>query len=394
MIKKSWGFATLAVHGCGGHDPHTGAVSPPIYQSSTFAFKNSQHGADLFSGQDQGYIYSRIQNPTVEMLEREMAFLEAGEEAIAFGSGMAAITNTVITLCNSGENFISSRTIYGGTHAMYLKVLPRIGIEAREVDASDLNKVEEAIDDKTRFIFIETPANPTIDIVDIKGCAEIAQRKGLKLVVDNTFATPYLQKPLKLGADIALHSATKYIGGHGDTVAGITVGSKELMTEMRKGVAQDIGASMSPFNAWLLLRGLKTLPVRMDKHCENAMRVAQYLAFHPRIERVYYPGLRTHAQYDLAKQQMDDFGGMIAFEVKGGYDEGVKVMDAVELCTLAVSLGDCDTLIVHPASTTHSSYTPEAREAAGIKDNMIRLSVGIEAVEDIIEDLSQALKKI
>ncbi|MFH1734509.1 MAG: aminotransferase class I/II-fold pyridoxal phosphate-dependent enzyme [bacterium] len=260
MVKKSWGFATLAVHGSGGHDPHTGAVSPPIYQSSTFAFKNSQHGADLFSGAGEGYIYSRIQNPTVEMLECEMAFLEAGEEAIAFGSGMAAITNTTIALCNTGENFVSSRTVYGGTHAMYLKVLPRIGIEAREIDAKDLNKIEDAIDDKTRFIFIETPANPTIDIIDIKGCAEIAHRKGVKLVVDNTFATPYLQKPLKMGADIALHSATKYIGGHGDTVAGITVGSKKLMTEMRKGVAQDIGASLSPFNAWLLLRGLKTLP--------------------------------------------------------------------------------------------------------------------------------------
>lgn len=394
MVKKSWGFATLAVHGSGGHDPLTGAVSPPIYQSSTFAFNNSQHGADLFSGTGKGYIYSRILNPTQEALEREVAFLEKGEVALAFGSGMAAITNTAITLCNSGDNFVSSRTVYGGTHALYLKVMPRINIGVKEVDALDLNKVEEAIDEKTRFIFIETPANPTLEIIDIKGCAEIAHRKGIKLVVDNTFATPYLQQPLDMGADIVIHSATKYIGGHGDTVAGIAVGSKDIIHEMRKGVAQDIGAIISPFNAWLLLRGLKTLPVRMDRHCENAMRVAQFLAFHPRVERVWYPGLRTHPQHELAKAQMSNFGGMIAFEIKGGIEEGKRLMDSVELCTLAVSLGDCDTLIVHPASTTHSSYSPEDLEATGIKPNLIRLSVGIEDVNDIIEDLSQALKKM
>ncbi|TKJ40732.1 methionine gamma-lyase [candidate division LCP-89 bacterium B3_LCP] len=394
MIKKSWGFATLAVHGSGGHDPLTGAISPPIYQSSTFAFNDSQHGADLFAGTAKGYIYSRILNPTQEALEREMAFLEKGEVALAFGSGMAAITVATMTLCNSGENFISSRTIYGGTHAMYLKVLPRLNIGVTEVDATDLNQIEDAIDEKTRFLFIETPANPTIEIIDIKGCAEIAHRKGIKLVVDNTFATPYLQQPLTMGADIVIHSATKYIGGHGDTVAGITVGPKTIMEEMRKGVAVDVGACISPFNAWLLLRGLKTLPVRMDRHCENATKVAQFLAFHPKVERVWFPGLRTHPQHDLAKAQMDNFGGMIAFEIRGGLEEGKRMMDAVELCTLAVSLGDCDTLIVHPASTTHSSYSPEDLEATGISPGMIRLSVGVEDIEDIIDDLSQALKKI
>lgn len=394
MVKKSWGFATLAVHGSGGHDPVTGAISPPIYQSSTFAFKSSQHGADLFLGKEKGYIYSRLLNPTQEALEREMAFLEMGEEALAFASGMAAIVNTTITLCNSGENMVSSRTVYGGTHAMFLKVLPRLNIGVKEIDALDLNKVEDAIDDKTRFLFIETPANPTVEIIDVKGCAEIAHRKGIKLVVDNTFATPYLQKPLKMGADIIIHSATKYIGGHGDTVAGLAVGTSDFITDMRKNVAADIGANISPFNAWLLLRGLKTLPVRMDRHCENANRVAQFLAFHPRIERVWYPGLRTHPQHELAKSQMSEFGGMIAFEIKGGIEEGKRLMDSVELCTLAVSLGDCDTLIVHPASTTHSSYSPEDLVATGIKPNLIRLSVGIEDVEDIIEDLSQALKKM
>lgn len=394
MVKKSWGFATLAVHGSGGHDPVTGAISPPIYQSSTFAFKNSQHGADLFSGKAEGYIYSRIQNPTQEALEREMAFLEEGEEAIAFGSGMAAITTCVLTLCRSGDNFVSSRTIYGGTHALYLKVMPRINVGVTEVDATDLNKIEEAISEKTRFLFIETPANPTIEVIDICGCAEICRRRGIQLVVDNTFATPYYQKPLKLGADIVVHSATKYIGGHGDTVAGLAIGPAALMREMRKAVLQDIGAIISPFNAWLLLRGLKTLPVRMDRHSENAMRVAQFLAFHPRVERVWYPGLRTHPQHELAKSQMTNFGGMIAFEIKGGIEEGKRLMDSVQLCTLAVSLGDCDTLIVHPASTTHSSYSLEDLTATGIKPNLIRLSVGIEDVNDIIEDLSQALKRM
>jgi methionine-gamma-lyase len=392
MVKKSWRFATLAVHGSEGYDPVTGAISTPIYQSSTFVFKNSQHGADLFAGKDKGYIYSRILNPTQVALEREMAFLEEGEAALAFGSGMAAEFTTIIALCQSGDNFVSSGTIYGGTHALYQKVLPRLGIEAREVDATDLNKIEEAIDDHTRFIFIETPANPTIEIIDIRGCAEIAKRRGLKLVVDNTFATPYYQKPLLLGADLVIHSATKYIGGHGDTVAGLAIGSEALITEMRKGVLQDIGAIISPFNAWLLLRGLKTLAVRMDKHCKNALQVAQFLSFHPKVERVSYPGLRIHPQHELAKSQMTQFGGMIAFWVKGGLDEGKRLMDSVKLCTLAVSLGDCDSLIVHPASTTHSAYSPEDLKKVGIDPNMIRLSVGIEDVHDITEDLDQALR--
>jgi methionine-gamma-lyase len=394
MVKKHWRFATLAVHGSEGGDPLTGAISTPIYQSSTFAFKNTQHGADLFSGKEQGYIYSRILNPTQAALEREMAFLEEGEEAVAFGSGMAAITTTIFALCSTGDNFVSSRTIYGGTHALYLKVLPRVAIEAREVDATDLNKVEEAIDEKTRFIFIETPANPTIEVIDIRGCAEIARRHNIKLVVDNTFATPYYQKPLLLGADVVVHSATKYIGGHGDTVAGLAIGPREIMTPLRKATLQDMGGIISPFNAWLLLRGLKTLAVRMDKHSENAMRVAQFLSFHPKVERVWYPGLRIHPQHELAKSQMTNFGGMVAFEIKGGMEEGKRVMDAVKLCTLAVSLGDCDTLIVHPASTTHSSYSPEDLKKSGISPGLIRISVGIEDVHDIIEDLDQALKQM
>jgi methionine-gamma-lyase len=318
-VNKNWGFASLAVHGSGGADPYTGAISPPIYQSSTFAFQNSQHGADLFKGEVEGYIYSRIGNPTVDGLNREMAFLEEGESALSFASGLSACFNVCISLCGAGDNLVSSNTIYGGTLALHKKVMSRLGIVARHVDARDLNKVEEAIDKKTRYIFIETPANPTISLVDIQGCAEIAHRHNIKLVVDNTFATPYLQKPLKMGADIVLHSATKYIGGHGDTVAGIIVGDKDFIKYVHKFSLTDTGGVISPFNAWLLLRGLKTLPVRMDRHCENAMRLAQFLAFHPKVAWVSYPGLKSHPQYNLAVKQMDGkFGGMIAFDIKGG----------------------------------------------------------------------------
>nr|MBC8204234.1 aminotransferase class I/II-fold pyridoxal phosphate-dependent enzyme [FCB group bacterium] len=248
-VDENWGFASLTVHGSGGIDPLTGAVSPPIYQSSTFAFKNAQHGEDLFKGEAAGYIYSRLGNPTIAGLEKEMAFLEKGEAGLAFGSGMSASFNICISLCSAGENFVSSNTIYGGTHALHKKVMPRLGIEPREVDATDLNNIEKAIDDKTKYIFIETPANPNLSIVDIEACAEIAHRHSILLVVDNTFATPYLQQPLTLGADIVMHSATKYIGGHGDCVAGLAVGTKEFINHCRKMSLNDTGGVLSPFNA-------------------------------------------------------------------------------------------------------------------------------------------------
>ncbi len=393
-VDKDWGFASLAVHGSGGVDPLTGAVSSPIYQSSTFAFKNSKHGADLFAKKAEGYIYSRISNPTIDGLNKEMAFLEGGEAALSYGSGLSACFNICISYCSAGDNFVSSNTIYGGTLALHKKVLPRLGIEARQVDATKLNQLEEAIDDKTRYFFVETPANPTISIIDIEACAEVAHRHNIQLVVDNTFATPYLQQPLKFGADVVLHSATKYIGGHGDCVAGITVGSKDFMEYVRTESLVDTGGVLSPFNAWLLLRGLKTLPVRMDRHCENAMRLAQYLSFHPKVTWVSYPGLTTHPQHELAKKQMKKFGAMICFNVRGGMKEAMKMMDACKLCTQAVSLGDCDTLICHPASTISSSYSDEELKAAGIGKNTIRISVGIEDVNDLMEDLNQALRKI
>jgi methionine-gamma-lyase len=277
---------------------------------------------------------------------------------------------------------------------LYKESLPLWNISAKEVDAVNPANIEKAIDDKTRLIFIETPANPTLALIDIEACAKIAKKKKIPLVVDNTFATPYLQRPLEMGADIIVHSATKYIGGHGDTIAGIVVGKKDFVDELRAKILRDLGAVISPLNAWLLLRGLKTLPVRMDRHCANSLEIAKYLALHPKISWVKHPGLSTHPQHDLATRQMKKYGGMVTFEIKGGRSAGEKLMNNVGLITLAVSLGDCDSLIEHPASMTHSTYSPEELEETGISEGMIRLSVGLEDPSDIIIDLKLALNKI
>jgi methionine-gamma-lyase len=392
-VNPNWRFPTLTVHGFGGVDPLTGAISQPIYQTSTFAFQNSAHGEALFSGKAEGYMYSRLGNPTVNALEREMAFLEGGEEAAAFGSGMAAVSAIVMAFCRAGDNYIATSPVYGGTHALGLKVMPRFQIEARERSFNDLEGIENSIDEHTRFLLIETPANPTIRLADIEAMVAIAKRHNIITVVDNTFATPFLQQPLKMGVDMIMHSATKYISGHGDTVGGIVIGSKVLMEDVKL-MLHEVGGIMSPFNAFLLMRGLKTLAVRMERHCFNAMKLAQYLSFHPKVLEVWYPGLSTHPEHQLAKKQMNDFGGMVSFVVKGGREAGKLVLDHVKLATNAVSLGDCDTLIVHPASTTHSSYTTEDLLALGMDPGLVRLSVGIEEYHDIMEDLGQALQYV
>ncbi len=391
---KNLKISTLCVHGAGGYDPATGAVGKPIYQTSTFAFESAKAGAEIFLGEREGYVYTRISNPTQEAFEKEMAFLEGGEAALAFGSGMAAISSVIFSLCKSGDNFVSSDTLYGGSHQLFAETLPRWDIEAREIDATNLENIQNAIDKNTRLIYIETPANPTMTILDIRACVKIAKKHSIPVVVDNTFSTPYFQRPLELGASIVVHSATKYIGGHGDTVAGVVIAEKEFIDNLRMSILRDIGGVISPLNAWLLVRGLKTLAVRMEKHQENAMQVAKYLQFHPKIAKVMYPGLAIHPQHELAKNQMSGFGGMISFEVKGGRKAGEKLMDSVDLITLAVSLGDVDSLIEHPASMTHSTYSPEDLKAVGITESLVRLSVGIEDPVDIINDLSQALNKI
>jgi methionine-gamma-lyase len=391
---KNASFATLCVHGSGGLDSSTGAISTPIYQSSTFAFHNAQEGADIFAGKKEGYFYTRLGNPTFSALEKEIAFLEKGEAALACASGMAAISSVILTLLGSGDNLVSGDTLYGGSHNLFKETLPKFQMEVREVDTTELKKVEKAVDKKTRLIYIETPANPTLKITDIAACAEIARKYGIPLCVDNTFSTPYYQRPLELGAKIVVHSATKYIGGHGDTVAGLAVGDKDFIHKMRMETIRDLGGIISPLNAWLLLRGLKTLPVRMDRHSENALRMAQFLQFHPKVKSVWYPGLTTHPQHELAKKQMSGFGGMIAFELKGGKPAGEILMNSVRLMTLAVSLGDCDTLIEHPATMTHSTYNEEELAKVGITPGLVRLSVGLEGIDDLIADITQALKKV
>ncbi|MCP4573009.1 MAG: aminotransferase class I/II-fold pyridoxal phosphate-dependent enzyme [bacterium] len=396
--QREPGFSTLCIHGKKHLDKHESdrpirAVSTPIFQSSTFAFENVAHGAAVFRGEDPSYVYTRLGNPTQTALETELAYLERGEAALALSSGMAAATTAVLTCCRHGEHIVSGDTLYGGTHQLFTQTLPRMGIEVTEVPADDPQNFANAITDKTRLIYLESPANPTLVLTDIGAVAEIAHAKGIPVLVDNTFCTPYLQNPLELGADIVLHSATKYIGGHGDTVAGILVGKQDWIMTARMEILRDVGGCISPFNAWLLLRGLKTLPVRMDRHMESALEVAQFLSYHPKVSEVIYPGLKTHPQHDLAARQQRGFGGMISFMVEGGRAAGEIVMDNVKLCTLAVSLGDVDTLIEHPASMTHSTYGEDELRTVGIDPAMVRLSVGLENVKDIIADLRQALAK-
>jgi methionine-gamma-lyase len=392
-LKKAK-FATLCVHGSGGVDTTTGAVSIPIYQSSTFAFKSAKDGAQIFAGEKEGYVYTRIGNPTQAALEKEIAFLENGEAGLAFGSGMAAISSVIFSLCQSGTNVVSSNTLYGGTHQLFQETLPRYNIRVSEVDGTNLQAIEDAIDEQTQCIYIETPANPTLAIIDIRRCSQIAKKWQIPLIVDNTFCTPYFQRPLDLGASIVIHSATKYIGGHGDTVAGLVVGKKDYIDELRGCILRDLGGITSPLNAWLLVRGLKTLAVRMERHQENALEIAKYLSLHPKVKHVWYPGLTTHPQHELAKSQMSGFGGIVSFELKGGRKAGEKLLNSVQLFTLAVSLGDVDSLIEHPASMTHSTYNSDDLKTCGISEDFVRLSIGIEDCHDLKEDLSQALKKI
>ncbi|MEN8808940.1 MAG: aminotransferase class I/II-fold pyridoxal phosphate-dependent enzyme [Desulfobacterales bacterium] len=388
---------TQVVHGIHTGDTNTLDLVAPIHMTSAFEFKNAAHGAGLFSGKDDGYIYTRISNPTVSMFQAKMAILEGGEDAIATSSGMSAIASIALSLAKPGDNFVSCATVYGGTFALFTENLKALQIEARLISPalSDSKKaIESLVDKKTRFLYMETPANPTLDVIDIEMWAGIARKHLIPLVVDNTFATAYLQNPLLIGADVVVHSATKYISGHADVIGGVIVGKKKMMDRIRAEYIHHFGPTMSPFNAWLFLRGIKTLAVRMERHCLNAMRVAEWLNSHPKVTKVYYPGLPSHPGHPIAKKQMKCFGGMIAFEVSGGIKAGQAVMDNVHICRLAVSLGDCDTLIQHPASMTHSTYTKEERTAAGIPDGLIRISVGIEHADDIIKDLENSFSFI
>ncbi|MFH1754890.1 MAG: aminotransferase class I/II-fold pyridoxal phosphate-dependent enzyme [Candidatus Latescibacterota bacterium] len=399
MTTKEYGFSTIAVHGHRQPGKHEAAgpirpVSTPIVQSSTFSFESAEQGARIFAGEEKGYYYTRMGNPTTAVLERTMASLEGGEDALAFASGLAATVASIFAVTRSGEEIIASNTLYGGTHGLFAGQFPNFNIKAIEIDGTNPDNFEKAMTDKTRLIFIETPANPTLTLIDIEKVADIAHRHNIPLIVDNTFCTPFYQRPLELGADVVLHSATKYISGHGDTVAGILVGGKEYIQKVRSGILKDFGATISPFNSWLLLRGLRTLPVRMQKHTSSAIEIARYLSSHSKIDKVHYPGLETHPQYELANKQMSGYSGVIAFILKGGREAGRILMNKVNLWTLAVSLGDVDSLIQHPATMTHVAYSEDELQETGITGGLVRLSVGLEDTIDLIEDLDQALDQI
>ena len=393
MDTSNKGFDTQLIHAGDLDDQYNSAVTP-IYQTSTFAFDSAQHGAHIFAGEEKGYIYTRINNPTIEALERKLAELENGFGGIALSSGMAAVTTVYAALLKAGDHMISSNAVYGPSRVAMETIFADFGVESSYVDTSDLSTIEDAIRPNTKLLYLETPANPTMTLTDIEEACKIAHRHGIRVVVDNTFSSPYLQKPLNLGADIVLHSLTKFINGHADIVGGaLIVKEEELYKTVRKTMIM-MGGSMDPHQAYMVIRGVKTLALRVEKAQTSAHQIANYLETHPKIDWVKYPGLDSFAQKDLAEKQMSGYGAMISFGVKGGYQAGVAMMNHVKLALLAVSLGGVETLIQHPASMTHAGMTQEAREESGITDGLVRFSVGIENVEDIIDDLEQALHHV
>ena len=395
MEMKKLGLGTTAIH-AGTLKNLYGTLAMPIYQTSTFIFDSAEQGGRRFALEEAGYIYTRLGNPTTTTLENKIAALEEGEAGIAMSSGMGAISSTLWTVLKAGDHVVTDKTLYGCTFALMNHGLTRFGVEVTFVDTSNLEEVKNAMKENTRVVYLETPANPNLKIVDLEGVCKVAHTNPNTLViVDNTFATPYMQKPLKLGVDIVVHSATKYLNGHGDVIAGLVVTKQELADQIRfVGLKDMTGAVLGPQEAYYIIRGLKTFEIRMERHCKNARTIVDFLNKHPKVEKVYYPGLETHPGYEIAKKQMKYFGAMISFELKGGFEAGKTLLNNLKLCSLAVSLGDTETLIQHPASMTHSPYTKEEREVAGITDGLVRLSVGLENVEDIIADLEYGLEKI
>ncbi len=390
--KKNFKLDTEIIHAGYHPDPLTHSISPPIYQTSTFAFESAEHGAALFAGQEKGFIYTRLGNPTIEALEKALATLEKGAAALATSSGMAAISTVYLTFLEKDTHLLASSVLYSSSRTIVETELSRFGITADFIDTSNLDEIKKHLKPNTKLLLIESPANPTMTLTDISACAELAHQHNLILAVDNTFASPVLQNPLELGADVVVHSVTKFINGHTDVVGGIIVSKTPELHQRLQKVLKVFGGTMDPHQAWLVLRGLRTLKLRVEKAQENARKLAEWLAAHPKVAWVNYPGLPTHPQYELMKKQMRGPGAMISFGLKGGYEAGLKLINSVKVCTLAVSLGGIETLIQHPASMTHSSVPRKAREEAGITDDLIRLSVGCEAFEDLRDDLEQALK--
>ncbi|ADD03077.1 O-acetylhomoserine/O-acetylserine sulfhydrylase [Thermoanaerobacter italicus Ab9] len=422
-MAKKYGFSTLAIHEGWEPDPATGAVALPIFQTSSYAFKSTQHAADLFALKEEGYIYSRMMNPTVDVFEKRMAALEGGVGALAVSSGQAAITLAVTNIAGVGDEIVSSTNLYGGTYNLFATTLKKFGINFKFVDPKNPENFKSQITDKTKALYVETIGNPKIDVADIEKIAEIAHTAGIPLIVDNTFATPYLARPIEFGADIVVHSATKFIGGHGTSIGGVIVdsgkfnwdngkfpeltepdpsyhgiryvkdvGEAAYIVKARVQLLRDLGTALSPFNAFLFAQGLETLSLRMERHSQNALKVAEFLASHPCVSWVNYPGLKSSPYYALAQKYLPrGQGGVLTFGIKGGLKAGIKFIESLKLFTHLANIGDAKSLVIHPASTTHQQLSKEEQLASGVTEDMIRLSVGLEDIEDILEDLDNAL---
>jgi len=391
-MKRS--IFTKAVHAGDDHSRHYGALSVPVYPASVFAFKDADEGAAIHNEEREGYYYGRLGNPTQEALENAVAELEAADAALAFASGMAAISAAVLTICRTGDHIVAPESGYSTTMNLLNHIRKQFGIETTFVDAAEAENYRKAIQPNTKLLWIETPSNPLVRITDIGTVVAIAREHSITTVADNTFATPFNQRPCELGVDAVIHSATKYLGGHSDLTAGVIAGKADLVTEVRRGAIKYYGGNVAPQVAWLVLRGIKTLALRMERHNANAYAIANMLAAHPQVMTVYYPGLPIHQNHGIAKRQMPGgFGGMISFDV-GSVEAGKKFANSVRLCTLATSLGGVETILQHSASMTHASLSPEDRQKAGITDGLIRLSVGIEDVQELIADIDQALNAI
>jgi methionine-gamma-lyase len=394
--NAEFGLSTRAIHH--GYDPaeEHGALTPPIFMTSTYAFETAEAGSELFRGERAGYIYGRTRNPTQALLEGRLASLEGGEAGLAVASGMGAISATMWTLLSAGDTVVIDRILYGNTFAFFTKGLTRFGVNVRLADFTDPEALaRELAVGKVKLLYFETPANPNLRIIDIAQVSALAKSAGALSIVDNTFATPILQNPLKLGADLVVHSATKYLGGHGDLLGGAVVGTSALIEQIRgAGLRALTGATLSPLNAFLILRGLKTLEVRMERHSRSAQQIAELLERHPLVTHVAYPGLKSFPQYELAQRQMRQPGGLVAFELEGGVEAGMAFMNRLELVVRAVSLGDAETLVQHPASMTHATYSADERRRHGISDSLLRLSAGLENVEDLVADIAQALDHV
>lgn len=424
MQEKKYRFETLQIHAGQKHDPTTGSMAVPIYQTTSYVFENSEHAANLFSLKESGNIYTRIMNPTTDVLEKRMAALEGGVGALAVASGSAAVTYSILNIAGMGDEIVSASTLYGGTYNLFSSTLPRLGIRTAFVNPDEPENFRKVINERTKAIFIETIGNPEINIIDIEAVAQIAHENGIPLIVDNTFGTPYLIRPIEFGADIIVHSATKFIGGHGNSIGGIIVDSGNFdwagsgkfpgltepdpsyngfrytegvgplayITKARVQLLRDTGASISPFNSFLLLQGLETLSLRVERHVSNTMEIAAFLQAHPLVSWVNYPSLEGSKYYDLAKKYLPKGAGSIfTFGIKGGSTAGQRFIDNLKIFSLLANVADVKSLVIHPASTTHAQLSPAEQEAAGVSPDMIRLSIGVEAVDDLIEDLDQAL---